>query len=227
MAKNLTGGHSKESAEGPAIALIHKGFRHPAFLLMAGNTALAFGQAQLVAFVLNIALTIAVYVARVVELRRDRSFGIPFSILVVVNLLTAASVELRHIHNETVSAHFSVFAYVAWAMGHVFAGRNERLKRTSRRWPENPQFYYGLGDVSAVNAGDKINPFSLPFMIIGLVRSLTIGRAATTLAEVTAARLYGTGYAVGAATSLSTPSFMAAQLLWALAYFHFPRDTQH
>src|SRR5688572_4386756 len=66
---------------------------HPAGLFSAGNTALAFGQAEPFAIALNIGITAMVFVARAIEVVTKKSLGIPFIIVAAVNFFTAASVE--------------------------------------------------------------------------------------------------------------------------------------
>lgn len=86
----------------------------------------------------------------------------------------------------------------------------------------------------AVNASGSLNLLSFPFMMIGFAKSVLIGRAPKKTnnsrlkfihKEVTAARIYGVGYIVGALTSLTVLNFAVAQLLWAAAYFCFKKDT--
>lgn len=148
-----------------------RALRHPAFLFSAGNTALAVGQAHLPALLLNIALTMLIYGARFFELRRQQPIGIPFVVLASVNLATAVSVEINKamsfsgglhfvsLDHQSIAAHISAFAYAAWTVGHIFAGRNEKTGVPARRAAENPQTYYGIGDIAAVNAAGTINPF--------------------------------------------------------------------
>ena len=209
---------------------------HPALLLAAGNTALAFGHAEAVAIALNILLVIAILVARAKEVRQKRPFGVPFIILALVNFATAGSVIYRNVGSNDhvgVIGYAAALAFIAWGIGHIFAGHHERNGSTAKHISENPQVFYGVGDISAVNAGGSVNFFSLPFMIIGFIKSIFIGKHIETKSksvqfidsEFTAARIYGAGYFVGALTSLSLPYFAIAQLLWSLAYFQFKKDT--
>jgi hypothetical protein len=209
---------------------------HPALLLAAGNAALAFGSAEAIAITLNILLVMAILITRWKEVRRNKPVGVPFVILALVNFITAGSVIYTNITGGKLVGligYAAALAYIAWGIGHLFAGRHERHDSTAKRVSENPQVYYGIGDMSAVNASGSINPFSFPFMIIGFIKSVFIGKRIETKtktikfidSELTAARLYGAGYLVGAVTSLSTPYFVVAQLCWGLAYFQFKKDT--
>lgn len=72
-------------------------------------------------------------------------------------------------------------------------------------------------------------------MLLGFVKSIMIGstlkKSKNTLIrfiqiEITAARLYGIGYAIGACTSLTTLNFVIAQVFWSMAYFRFKKDTK-
>jgi hypothetical protein len=118
-------------------------------------------------------------------------------------------------------------------VGHLLAGRHERRTTTAKHIAENPQVFYGVGDMSAVNASGSINPFSFPFMIIGFVKSIFIGKRIQTKnkslqfidSELTAARIYGIGFLVGAITSFGAPYFVFAQICWAVGYFQFKKDT--
>lgn len=242
---------------------------HPAGLFSAGNTALAFGQAEPFAIGLNLAITAVVFAARVIEVATKRSLGIPFVIVAAVNFFTAISVEfdkalgpegsqlfvdgvlglswshvtgalamfdlsnLFNLNSTVMAGHVSALALVAWGIGGLLAGRHERKSTTAQRMSENPQTYYGIGDMSAVNAGGTLNPFSFPFMVLGFIKSVFIGRPTRSkrksrqfmYKEFTAARLYGVGYIVGAVTSLATLNFAIAQACWALGYFSFKKDT--
>ena len=142
--------------------------------------------------------------------------------------------NLFTVNHVIIAAHVSALAYIAWGIGHIFAGRHEKLNTTARNPGENPQTYYGVGDMSAVNASGSVNPFSFPFMIIGFIRSIFIGRKRNVPRanralrfldeEATPARLYGIGYLVGALTSILVLNFFIAQLFWATAYFQFKKD---
>ncbi len=208
---------------------------HPALLLSAGNTALAFESAGTFGIVLNILLLAAILAARIKEVQSKKPFGVPFVILALVNFATACSVIYENVHkgHAGLIAYAAAVAYIAWGIGHIFAGRNERHNDTAKRVSENPQVFYGIGDMSAVNASGSINPFSFPFMVVGFIKSIFIGKRIQTKnktirlldGELTAARIYGAGYLIGAITSLSTPYFVAAQLFWCLAYFQFKKDT--
>lgn len=208
---------------------------HPALLFAAGNAALAVGHAEVIAISINIGLVLILVVARVVELSRGKSFGVPFAILAIVNFITAISVIYMNL--TTNRSHFldyvAAVAYIAWGIGHLLAGRHERRTSVARNAAENPQVFYGIGDMSAVNASGSINPYSFPFMVIGFAKSTLIGKRAKTErvwitfadSEFTAARIYGVGYFVGAVTLLSAPYFVVAQVCWGLAYLSFKKDT--
>lgn len=240
--------------------------RHPAFLFSAGNTALAIGQAGSAAIIVNALLVLVLFGIRLNEVRKSKSPGVPFDILVVVNIFTAVSVEinralgvqgtrlfaeaLRHhsfhdlssavslmnlhnlLHTDKVAlaAHVSALAYVAWAIGHLYAGWHERRGTVATSAGNNPQFYYGIGDISAVNASGAINPYSAVIMLLGFIRSTLIHHVTKNATHIfakfvqqylTAPRLYGLSFIVGAATSLALPHFAIAQVFWALAYFQF------
>jgi hypothetical protein len=115
----------------------------------------------------------------------------------------------------------------------LFAGSHEKNDSAAQSPLENPQMFYGVGDMAAVNASGIVNLLSFPFMVLGFVKSVLIGRkpaqrnglSGFVQKEVTAARLYGAGYIIGALTSLVTINFAIAQMFWALAYFSFKRDT--
>jgi hypothetical protein len=244
--------------------------KHPAVLFSAGNVALIIGQAEPLAILLNIGLTLIIFSARFIEAFHSRTFGIPFSILASVNFLTAFSIEFNqalgiegsrlfaeglrsvdmhaisnalfslNLHNligtnQTVlAAHASASALIIWGFGSLFAARQEKKNVRAHRVKENPQAYYGAGDMIAVNAAGTLNLYSFPFMVFGFIKSMFIGRASkkkrnTVLyfaqGELTAARIYGIGYLIGALTSLVFLNFAIAQLLWALGYFGFKKDT--
>jgi hypothetical protein len=208
---------------------------HPALLFAIGNTALAVGHAEAIAITLNIGLVIALFAARYIEVIKKKRFGIPFGILAVVNFITAGSVIYTNVAHDKIGSlnYVAALAYVAWGVGHVLAGRHERRTTTAKHVAENPQVFYGVGDMSAVNASGSINPFSFPFMIIGFVKSIFIGKRIQTKnkslrfidSELTAARIYGIGFLVGAITSFGAPYFVFAQICWAVGYFQFKKDT--
>ncbi len=215
---------------------IKKVILHPALLLACGNTVLAFGTAEIVAISLNILLVTAITYSRINEVNNKKTKGVSFGILSAVNFFTALSVIYTNFiinDNTELLSYLAALSYLAWGIGHIFAGINEKRSRLSKAIRENPQFYYGIGDMSAVNAGGSINPFSFPFMIIGFIKSVFIGKRFNTKnetikildSELTAARLYGVGFFLGAATSFAIPYFLVAQLLWGLAYFQFKKDT--
>ena len=215
--------------------MLKKIILHPAFLLAIGNTALAFGHAGYIAIALNLLLVLAIFISRCKEVIKDKPFGVSFNILALVNFITAGFV----IYNVTNSkkmmfiSYVSALAYIAWGIGHILAGINERQIRKSNGISDNPQVFYGIGDMSAVNAGGSINAFSAPFMAVGFTKSIFIGKRIRTKdkfvkfidRELTAARIYGVGYLVGAITSLPHLYFVIAQLSWCLAYFQFKKDT--
>ncbi|HEY9409600.1 MAG TPA: hypothetical protein VIP77_08485 [Jiangellaceae bacterium] len=232
-------------ASAASVGIGRRAVMHPAVLFAVGNTCLALTQAEALGIGLNVALVTAMIAARCWELRRARPLGIPFALLAAVNVATAISVEVNlaarsasgevsaGLSADVIAAHVSAFAFVSWAAGHLMAHRQEVHRGSARRVNESPQVYYGTGDLAAVCASGAVNPFSTPFVVIGLARSLTRGHsggrarghaAAFLHREVTAARLYGAGFTVGALTSSSVPGFAAAQVCWALAYFLFPRD---
>jgi hypothetical protein len=210
-------------------------FLHPALLFAAGNTALAIGHAETVAVSINIVLVLVIIFARFMEFSKGKPFGVPFAILAVVNFITAASVVYVNVttgKNHTLD-YVAAGAYIAWGVGHLLAGRHERRASVAHGITENPQVLYGIGDISAVNASGSINLYSFPFMIIGFAKSVFIGKRIKTElklinfmdSELTAARIYGLGYFVGAVTSLTAPYFVVAQIFWGLAYFSFRKDT--
>lgn len=148
----------------------------------------------------------------------------------------SSAVSTLQIHNllstdkVVLAAHISALAYVAWAIGHLYAGRHEKNKTAPKGPGDNPQLYYGIGDISAINASGSINPYAVVIMILGFMRSAFVGRttqkAKRSLTRfvrqsLTAPRLYGLSYLVGAVSSLSLPHFAIAQIFWALAYFQF------
>lgn len=136
-------------------------------------------------------------------------------------------------NTAVLAGHISAMAFLVWGIGHLFAGMHERRNTQARSPLENHQTYYGFADMVAVNASGTVNLLSLPFMILGFVKSLFIGKTVGTQGsfvaalnrELTAARLYGLGYLVGAMTSLSVLNFALAQLLWGLAYFQFKKES--
>lgn len=208
---------------------------HPALLFAFGNTALAVGHAEAIAIGLNIGLVFAILIARYVETVKKKPFGIPFSILAVVNFITAGSVIYSNLAGSKTELldYVAVFAYLAWGIGHLLAGWHERRRSSAKRISENPQVFYGVGDMLAVNASGSINPFSFPFMVTGFIKSIFIGKQVKAKnksiqfinSEITAARLYGFGFIVGAVTSVAVPYFFVAQVCWALGYFQFKKDT--
>lgn len=209
---------------------------HPALLFASGNSALAFESAETIAVTLNVLLVCAILFARRKEVSSKKTFGIPFMILALVNFLTAVSIIYTNISSNEQGQfldYVAAIAFVAWGIGHIFAARHERKSSTARKVADNPQFFYGIGNMSAVNASGSVNPYSFPFSIVGFIKSIFIGRRIDTKnkviqfvdSEVTAARIYGTGFFVGAITSLGVPFFVVAQLFWGLAYFQFKKDT--
>jgi hypothetical protein len=218
------------------VKILKKIVLHPALLLAAGNTALAFESAELIAISLNICLVVAILFSRWKEVLSNKPFGVSFTILALVNFFTACSVVYTNLVS-TDPVKFLDFvaaiAFVAWGVGHLLAGRLERHSKNAKRVAENPQFFYGIGDMSAVNASGSLNPYSFPFMIIGFVKSIFIGKSIKTKSrliklmdlELTSARIYGIGFFIGALTSLTVPYFVVAQLFWGLAYFQFKKDT--
>lgn len=242
----MRGGVTEISATGIGRAADtgRRAVMHPAVLFAAGNTSLALTQAERLGIALNVVLVTTMIVVRCWELRRARPLGIPFVLLAAVNVATAVSVEVNvamrsaagevgtGLSADVIAAHVSAFAFVSWSAGHLMAHRQEVRGGSVRRVRENPQAYYGAADLAAVSASGAVNPFATPFVVIGLGRSLGNGRGggwargrfgAFVHREVTAARLYGVGFTVGALTSLSMPGFATAQACWAMAYFLFPR----
>lgn len=216
---------------------------HSAVLFAAGNTFLALTHAEVLGISLNVLLVLCLIGTRWWELRQQRSLGIPFVVLAAVNVATAVSIEVNVLRDfgtagpsvavvDVVAAQVSAACLVLWALGHIMAGRRERLGGGVRTRGSDPQVYYGFGDLAAVNAAGTVNPFSFPFVVVGLMRSLVRPGPVSTTAnrltrfaarELTAARLYGIGFAAGAATSTAAPAFSLAQTCWTLAYFRFPR----
>ena len=156
-----------------------------------------------------------------------------------INLISQ-SLSSLDVHNvlsvdrTILAAHASAFALVVWGMGSLFASKHEKRNTKAQQFKENPQTYYGAGDMIAVNASGSLNPFSFPFMVVGFIKSVLIGRPHKESAsrhrqfiqkELTAARIYGVGYIIGGLTSLAFLNFAVAQLLWAAAYFSFKKDT--
>jgi hypothetical protein len=153
---------------------------------------------------------------------------------ILSGLLMSDPHRLLSLNQAVLAGNISAFAYCLWAVGSLFAGWLEKTNNTAKKIKENPQTYYGLGDMSAVNASGNINPYSFAIMLGGFIKSIFIGHAPITAKnkyvklfqqELTAARLYGIGYIVGAVTSFATIHFAIAQILWALAYFQFKTDT--
>lgn len=148
-----------------------------------------------------------------------------------------SSLDVRNLFSldrTVLAAHASAFALVIWGIGSLFASQHEKRDTKAQQFKENPQTYYGAGDMIAVNASGILNPFSFPFMVAGFIKSVLIGRPQKgamsrhgrfILRELTAARIYGVGYIVGGLTSLAFLDFAVAQLLWAAAYFSFKKDT--
>jgi hypothetical protein len=65
-------------------------------------------------------------------------------------------------------------------------------------------------------------------MALGFVRSIFTNHSAqdsSWYGEITAARLYGVAYFIGAVVSLQNPIYAVAQIFWGLGYLHFPKDT--
>lgn len=217
------------------MMILRKVLFHPALLFAAGNTALALGYAEAVAISANIALLTALLAARSIEIIKKKPFGIPFTILAAVNFVTAGSIVYVNLTdgNTYLLAYAAALAYVAWGVGHLFAAGHERRASTARKITENPQTFYGIGDMAAVNASGSLNPLSFPFMVAGFIKSMFIGRNPRAKhkalrfisSEVTSARLYGSGFFVGALTSVALPYFAVAQICWGLAYIAFKKDT--
>lgn len=216
---------------------ISKILLHPALLFAIGNAALAVEHAESIGISLNILLVVALLITRIIEVLKSKSYGIPFGVLAIVNFVTACSVIfqlLRSTESISLLSFVAAIAYLSWGIGHLFASKQERQNNLASRIVNNPQVYYGIGDMAAVNASGSINPASFPFMIIGFIKSIFIGKPARTknktlkfaYNEVTAARVYGAGYFVGALTSFSHPYFVTAQLFWGLAYLQFKKDTK-
>ncbi|MBP7837385.1 hypothetical protein KA021_01645 [Candidatus Saccharibacteria bacterium] len=209
---------------------------HPALLFTAGNTVLALEHAELYASTLNVFVLLVIVLVRLTESsKRYKTRGMPFIILALVNLITAGSVIHKNstgTDTVTAASYFTVISFIAWGLASIFAGLQERQKKSARAVLKNPQFYNGIGDMSAVNASGVINPISFPFMIIGFAKSFLIGRKIKTKhrlfknidKNLTSARLYGLGFFIGAATSLDLPYFVVAQLFWGLAYFQFKKE---
>ncbi len=219
-----------------AMKKIKQTFLHPALLLAAGNTALAFESAEKIAVTINLILVGAIITSRITDVYRKRSFGVPFIILAFVNFFTAASIIYSGVTSNNrgqLIYYIAPLAFVAWGVGHILAGRLEKSSSETKYVHENPQLYYGIGDMSAVNASGAINPFAFPFMILGFIKSLFIGTKIDNQSKIikfidiefTAARLYSVGFIIGALTSLSFPYFVVAQIFWAVAYLQFRRDT--
>lgn len=219
-----------------AMRKIKQTLLHPALLLAAGNTALAFESAEKIAVTVNLILVGAVITSRITDVYRKRSFGVSFIILALVNFFTAASIIYSNITSNDrgqLIYYIAPLAFVAWGIGHILAGKLEKSSAETNYAHENPQLYYGIGDMSAVNASGNINPFAFPFMILGFIKSLLINAKIETHSKIikfidiefTAARIYSVGFIVGALTSLSLPYFVVAQIFWAVAYLQFRRDT--
>ena len=205
---------------------------YPAFLFSAGNTVLALSHAEIFGILLNVGIALTILSSRVFEIASGRNFGIPFSILAIVNFLTFISIEaniyLGTHDGNLIAGHISAAAFLVWSAGHLFAAMREKRQDYAHNFSDNPQTYYGVADMLAVNAAGSLNPFSFPFMVVGFVRSIFTKHAANSkslLSEFTAARIYGVGYLVGAMTSLAIPGFAVAQFFWAMAYLQFKKDT--
>ena len=148
----------------------------------------------------------------------------------------SSAISMMHIHNllstdkMVLAANISALAYIAWAVGHLYAGQHEKNNTIPKSPRDNPQLYYGIGDISAVNASGSVNVLSIIIMVLGFIKSTLMGRKTKDTKNIvvifikqnlTSPRLYGLSYIVGAATSLAIPHFAIAQVFWALAYFQF------
>ncbi|EDK72596.1 hypothetical protein TM7_0255, partial [candidate division TM7 genomosp. GTL1] len=91
--------------------------------------------------------------------------GESFSSLDVRNLLS--------LNRTILAAHALAFALVIWGIGSLFASEHEKRDIKAQQFKENPQTYYGAGDMIAVNALGSLKSFSFPFMVMGFIKSVS------------------------------------------------------
>ena len=218
----------------PAIVKI---ISHPALLFEVGNVALAIGYAETVAIVVNILLVVAILIARWTTVVRKKPYDISFIILACVNFFTGLSVLYKATIIDdglTVGSTLAALTYIFWAIGHFYAGRLQNKNKKAQTALKNPQFHYGIGDMLVVNVQGTLNVFSFPFTVAGFIKSVLTGRKKTIrkrvirqlYMQVSSARLYAAGFIVGAVSTYDVLHLAVAQVLWALAYLHFGKDTE-
>lgn len=208
---------------------------HPAFLFEAGNLALAFGYATHLAIGINAALVVAVFVSRLLSVVRKKAYDISYLILASVGLFTAGSIIYKAWDEGgiTISAMLAAGTYVFWAIGYLFSLYFERRKKSAKLFLANPQFHFGIGDMLVVNVQGSLNIFSFPFTVLGFIKSFFIGKSKQiksrfwrkAFVKVSSARIYATGFFVGAISLITVPHLVIAQICWGLAYLQYGKDT--
>ncbi|MDQ5886642.1 MAG: hypothetical protein QG628_1039 [Patescibacteria group bacterium] len=205
---------------------------HSALLFELGNLCLALLYAEKVAITLNILLISAIFIARWLHVIKKKPYDVSFLILSLVQFFTAGSIIYNGFNELHVGVILAATTYIAWGTGHLWAGYLESHKKSRRHVGNNPQFYYGIGDMLVVNVQGSLNVYSFPFTVLGFFKSLIIGKSKhirskngrKVYQEVSSARLYALAFIIGAATSLTTPLLVVAQLFWASAYLLFGKD---
>ena len=217
----------------------------PAVPLSLGNFCLAADTAEPWGIAANGGTFLATAGLRAYESISGRRLGLPFWLLAAINTGSAVSVAyngaetvgfkaLCTFQGEAMKYVSSALAFSGWAVGHGCAARRSMHPDSQPvRRLLDPQIYYGVGDLAAVQG----NPVSSAVFAIGLARAL-LGRAAvddgtgaTGLGSflrkhATPARFYGCGYVLGSLLSLQNPLFAAAQGAWGVGYFCFERGSE-
>ncbi len=205
---------------------------HSALLFEIGNFCLALLYAETIAIALNALLILAILIARWFRVVKKKPYDVSFVILSLVQFFTAGSIIYNGFNTLHAGVILAAFTYLAWGTGHLWAGYAERHKKLRRHVGNNPQFYYGVGDMLVVNVQGSLNLYSFPFTVLGFLKSLTVGKSKQIhnkqyrklYQEISSARLYALAFVVGAVTSIAIPLLVVAQLFWALAYLLFGKD---
>ncbi len=197
---------------------------------MIGNTFLALYKAGPFGLYANIFITFFVFCAKFFEIYYNKKIGIPFTVLAIVNIFTAISIELQLLQSNAtfsfdtnaISSHIAAGAFVFWAIGHFFVSQHQRNGTRASNFFHNPQFFYGVSDIISIHALGIINWYSLPFALLGLFKTI-FSKYVHIISFLTPARLYAISYAVGIYFALDSLYFALAQLFWALAYLQFKK----
>lgn len=189
----------------------------PAVMFATGNLVFALAKAEVVGITVNALIVLAAWGSRIYELASGKSFGLPFYVLAVVNIITAASILQ---HSGFSLTELGALAFLCWGVGHGLAGYYTARDKVAKTRLLDFQLYYGVGNL-AINPG---NLYAGAVFLAGTVLALVwpqVYMRPAWVRPVTPNRLYALAFFIAAGMSFSTPGVAVANLLWAVACASF------